>query len=103
MISVFNKKDNNLLNPDEYFDNIYKNRYKDTPFAIVKGKHDSFWQIFVIDDIFHTDNVYLVDGHYSKESAINAIESGTLVKELCSQLEKYNSTVCILNKYFNKQ
>jgi hypothetical protein len=98
MISIFNKKDNNLLNPDEYFDNIYKNRYKDTSFSILKGRNDGFWQIFVIDDVFHTDNVYLVDGHYSKESAINAIESGRLQKELEHQYENYKSVYQILNK-----
>ena len=96
MISVSNRKDNNLLNPDEYFENIYKNRYKDTPFAIVQGRDNGWWQTFVIDDVFNKDNVYLINGTYSKDSAINAIESGSLVDEIKHQYENYLAVYGIL-------
>ena len=80
MISFSSYDSKTLVYPDAYFKKITDNRYKDTNYSIVKESRRN-WCVYVIGD----RGVYLICGYWSKESAIEAIESGNLLNELKTQ------------------
>ena len=85
MISLIDFEDLKFFEKNkDFIKNIYDNRYKDTIYSIKKiGSH---WVVYIIDDEI---GFFQTDGYYSKKSAIDAIESGKLKKEIKEQYFLY--------------
>lgn len=85
MISLIDFENLKFFETNEGFiKSIYDNRYKDTIYSIKKiGSH---WVVYIIDEEV---GFFQTDGYYSKKSAIDAIESGKLKKEIKEQYFLY--------------
>ena len=92
MISLIEFDDLNFfrLNPN-FLKKINDSRYKDTNYSIVKD--GSYWTVYVIHDEL---GVFETNGYSTKKSAIDAIESGKLKKELFEQQILYNEIIKVL-------
>lgn len=92
MISLIEYDDLNFfeLNPN-FLKKINDNRYKDTNYSIVKD--GSYWSVYVIDDDL---GIFETNGYSTKKSAIRAIETGELKREIFTQQLLYNEIVKVL-------
>ena len=92
MISLIEYDDLNFfeLNPN-FLKKINDNRYKDTNYSIVKD--GSYWAVYVIDDDL---GIFETNGYSTKKSAIKAIETGELKREIFTQQLLYNEIVKVL-------
>ena len=85
MIKLNNFENLKFFEENEGFiKSIYDNRYKDTIYSI--KKIGSQWIVYIIDEEV---GFFQTDGYYSKKSAIDAIESGKLKKEIKEQYFLY--------------
>lgn len=85
MISLIDFENLKFFEANEGFiKSIYDNRYKDTIYSIKKIGND--WVVYIIDE---ETGFFQTDGYSSKKSAIEAIESGKLKKEIKEQYFLY--------------
>lgn len=86
MINLIDFEDLNFFDDNPNFiKSIYDSRYKDTIYSIKKiGRN---WVIYIIDEEIGFFEV--LDNYSSKKKAIEAIESGSLKKELFEQYYIY--------------
>lgn len=82
-----------------FFNKILENRYKDTQYSIVKD--GSSWDVYVIgrQDI-NDDRVYGGYAYHTKKSAIDAIESGRLLREI---VDNYRACLYSLIALYSKK
>lgn len=92
MISLIEYDDLNFfeLNPN-FLKKINDNIYKDTNYSIIKD--GSYWIIYIIDKDL---GIFETNGYSTKKSAIKAIESGELKREIFTQQLLYNEIVKVL-------
>jgi uncharacterized protein YegP (UPF0339 family) len=92
MLSLIEFDDLNFLelNPN-FIKKVCENRYKDSNYSIMKD--GSYYVVYVIKEDL---GIFEVMGYHSKKSAINAIESGSLKKELFTQQLYYNEISKVL-------
>lgn len=88
---------NSLVNEDSFFNEVLKNRYKDSPYSIVKEKIGKTWTLYIISEDSNT--IYGGWGYYTKKDAIKDIESGKFYNNLNTEFKFHFSALDIIQKY----
>ena len=100
MVTLLQEKDKErFINyPNGFFENIKKNRYKDTNYSIVKRNKNS-WVVYIIDDSDKNNcKVYSTNAYHSFTSAKIAIETKILYNECKQQQISYNNIIELIEK-----
>ena len=88
---------NSLVNEDNFFNKVLKNRYKDSPYSIVKEKIGKSWSLYIISEDCNT--IYCGWGYNTKKDAVNDIESGRFYNELDREFKLHYNAIDIIQKY----
>lgn len=95
MIYEIKRGESNLLYENEFFDKVFENIYKNTPYSIVKeGNGD--WTVYII---VNKDIVYCIERTSTKSSAIKRIENKTIYNEMKIQFYNYFNVLDTLQDY----
>ena len=88
---------NSLVNEESFFNRVLENRYKDSPYSIVKEKIGKTWSLYIISEDCNT--IYGGWGYYAKKDAIQDIESGRFYNELDREFKLHYNAIDIIQKY----
>jgi hypothetical protein len=95
MIYEIKRGESNMLYENEFFDKVFANVYKNTPYSIVKEPNNN-WIIYII---VNKDIVYCIERTSTKSSAIKRIENKTIYNEIKTQFYNYFNVLDILQDY----
>ena len=96
MICKYERGKSHLVNEDGFFKKVLENRYKETPYSIVKQFIGKDWMIYIIES---EDVVYGIELAGTKKYAIHKIENNILYNELQEQHMWYDAVTNSLNSY----
>ena len=100
MINRTEREKSNLVNEDGFFKKVLENRYKDTPYSIVKETIGKDWMIYFVES---ENIVYGIERTDTKKRAIEKIEGKELYNEIYHQSSWYNNIMLNLSIYMKKK
>lgn len=96
MICKYERGKSHLVNEDEFFKRVLENRYKETPYSIVKQSIGQDWMIYIIEN---ENVVYGIELAGTKTYAVHKIENNILYNELQKQHIFHSAVMDCLNSY----
>ena len=96
MIYKYERGKSHLVNEDGFFKKVLENRYKETPYSIVKQSIGKNWMIYIIES---EDVVYGIELTDTKKYAVHKIENNILYNELQNQHILHSAVMDCLDGY----
>ena len=94
---LFDSKTNNTLYNPEFIDKVLKNRYKDTPYSIIKDGR--MWSVYIRLDINNEECICGYQSYYSKSDAIKDIEDNKIFENIKKEYETLKTIYKYLKDY----